>query len=1372
MESAEGRSDATLTDNPTLKAKWTSLFLFTSRKHVVSLLLGLLFTVGAGVLVPMLALVLGKIFDAFSKFGAGSLTSEELMHAISVRCLYLMGLGMCIWLLQTGHFAFWVAFGELQAKHAREKSFVQLIKKDISWFEMKQDGVSSFLPRLQTQIRDLQLATSQPLGCVLQRLVTFVTALTLALCTSWKLTLVSLASIPVCAAVVSIISKKTSPSVQAYETELTRASKLAINCFSSIDAVKCFNGQRFEAEQYSAGILSASRWYKNEALGQALQISCIRLMIFVMFVQGFWYGSSLVGAGDLTPADVLTAFWACLQSTQAIEEILPHIIVLEKGRASASALQQIVARVNRPKPAIDTSESLSPRICEGDIRIKNVTFAYPSRPDCYVLKNSSFFFPAGDITFVVGQSGSGKSTLANLLMRFYLPAAGDILIDGTPIQKLSIDWVRNNITLVQQQSFLFNETIFNNIAFGSKDYQNITEDQIVTSLRFASLDETVRTLPDGLDTVVGVGGSAFSGGQRQRVAIARSRLRDTPILILDESTSALDFTSRSTVMEAIRTWRKSKTTIIITHDITQIKNQDFMYVLQGGEVVRKGYRHALEQEATNTSGSALSVVFGLENERSHRQEEKSDNIPRQNTQETGSGVTFGTSSKPLHPPLSTERSRTFQSLTLSPISPGFRNTLSFQPMVHTEDVFRPLSFHSDSSEQIRQYKHPMPSVAGIELRDFSRECDAKFELDLMLSSSRSSGLGFTDNVLRDGELTDRPGDEEGPHRGKPPYSSIVGILLTVIPRLTVRYKILLLVGFVAAFVHAAATPAFGFLFAQLLGAFFLPGNRSRMALQWSVAIIGVSVANAAASFAMHFLLECCGQAWVNSLRNEAVRRILSQPKEWFEREENKTSNLTMCLDRNAEEMKNLVGRFAGFLFVAAVIMIMCFVWGIDVCWKLTLVGLACAPVVYSITRTFEHVSGIWEKRCNDATEVVGDIFSETFLDIKTVRALTLEAHFHRKLDVVNMKTLRQGFKRACFSGFFFGLSSSSIIFVYTLVFYFGAVLASSLEYSIRDILTVFSILLFSLGNVNAALEFVPQISSSRDTASRLLRLATLPEGSSHEDEGKLKISNPTPLEFANVNFNYPSRPKKQVLRNLNLAIPGNTCTAIVGPSGSGKSTIASLLTALYPANKMTIRSSLDYASNTISLGGYDIRKIHTPTLRSLVSIVPQQATLFPSSIKANISYGLDPASPLNTIEAIRCAAQAAGIDEFSSSLPEGYDTIIGDGGLSMSGGQAQRLVIARALVRQPRILILDEATSNLDAHSAEQIRRTVKSLMIPGAQRLAVIIITHAVEMMEIADKIVVVDGGRVVEEGSYMDLITKPGGRLRKLVTPEGSVD
>lgn len=228
-----------------------------------------------------------------------------------------------------------------------------------------------------------------------------------------------------------------------------------------------------------------------------------------------------------------------------------------------------------------------------------------------------------------------------------------------------------------------------------------------------------------------------------------------------------------------------------------------------------------------------------------------------------------------------------------------------------------------------------------------------------------------------------------------------------------------------------------------------------------------------------------------------------------------------------------------------------------------------------------------------------------------------------------------------------------------------------------------------------------------------------------------------------------------------MTIPQGSCTAVVGRSGSGKSTIASLLLSLYEA---PISKTGD---STVTLGGIDIRHLHTPTLRSKISIVSQQPTIFPGTIHANIAYGLDEASPLARPHSVSAAAQAAGIDDFISSLPRGYYTVVGDGGVGLSGGQAQRIVIARALVRQPQILIMDEATSALDPGSAELIRQTVQDL-VASRRDLTVIIITHAKEMMEIADRVVVLEQGAVVEQGRFRDLAERAGGKLRVLLEGE----
>ena len=217
------------------------------------------------------------------------------------------------------------------------------------------------------------MATSQPLGFTLQYTVIMFTSLGLAFYTSWNLTLVTLATVPISALVLSFIASKMQPSIEAQWVELNKASKLANNAISSIDVVKYFSGQALEKSRYHSAIKKAAKWYLRQARSNALQVGFVRIITLAMFVQGFWYGSSLVNSGKQSAGDVLTTFWACLIATQSIEQILPQMMVLEKGRAAGVSLQAALERVDKGKRVNEMTGRLMPKFCEGDIEIRNVS---------------------------------------------------------------------------------------------------------------------------------------------------------------------------------------------------------------------------------------------------------------------------------------------------------------------------------------------------------------------------------------------------------------------------------------------------------------------------------------------------------------------------------------------------------------------------------------------------------------------------------------------------------------------------------------------------------------------------------------------------------------------------------------------------------------------------------------------------------------------------------------------------------------------------------------------------------------------------------------------------------------------------------------
>lgn len=642
----------------------------------------------------------------------------------------------------------------------------------------------------------------------------------------------------------------------------------------------------------------------------------------------------------------------------------------------------------------------------------------------------NFFFPAGEMVFVVGSSGSGKSTLGNLIMQYYKQWSGSISIDGNPIQTLDLGWLRRNVTLVQQQSELFNETIFRNVAFGCTDPDQVSIFEVSEACQAALLQSTISDLPDGLETVVGTGGVSMSGGQKQRIAIARARLRNSPIMILDEPTSALDYVSRSLMMDALREWRRGKTTIIVTHEISQIHEYDYVYVMDKGKVAQEGYKKSLDKDH---AGLFFALLRGGPNSTlpsEHVGSQANNSSQQRTTRSTSEG---GVLREEGSPSASVDSLDIQFPQNVQYIPTMFRGSVTDlryrRPSANFMSPVTPLS--ASLSPRVRLPK-------GMEAVELAGRTTLANRQERHGDRPRTVYSGFlsSDRIL---QQTHQGEGDDTRHRfvnlknrkkaGKKRIAALKDILATVWPNLDGRARCILVLGFISALLHAAATPVFSFFFAKLLATFFLQTDRSKEALKWSLAVLGVAVGDAVASYLMHFLLETCGQAWTDRIRIEAFKRILAQPRSWFDEGKNSVSRLSECLDRNAEEMRNLVGRFAGFVVVATAMTLLAVVWSFAISWRLTIVGIASAPVMYAITTGFEFVSGKWEGKSNDAAEGAGAILMETFSNVRLVRALTLETFFWKKYAKTTRETLKVGLKRSAYSGLFYGLSDSGILFI-------------------------------------------------------------------------------------------------------------------------------------------------------------------------------------------------------------------------------------------------------------------------------------------------------------------------------------------------------
>ena len=1280
--------------------------------------------------------------------------------------------------------AMWLAYGELQAKSARDRLFHGLLEKEIEWYDLRMNGIGALLPRLQTQIRELQLATSQPLGFSVRLVSEAVLSLAQALFRSWDLTLVSLASGPVILVAVAWCSRGMQRNYEKQQEKLTEAQKHSNSALSAIETVKCFNGQATELQKYTACVAEGARYYYRVASANALQMALIVLLSVSMFVQGFYYGGVLIREGKKNSADVMTTFFSAVGAFQAITAIIPQLLVLEKGRIAGSTLRAVMSHMQQESDSQTLRGNLEPPTCDGNIEVNNLSFAYPSRPEQFALNNITLFIPGGDLTFLIGKSGSGKSTLGQLLMRFYTSYEGHIALDGKALETLESHWLRTNVTLVEQTSLLFNDTLFQNIAFGKPRDEKATRHEVGEASQFALLQLMINDLPNGLETMVGYKGSSLSGGQRQRMALARAWLRDTPILILDECTSALDHISRTLMMEAIRRWRQGRTTIVITHDISQILPDDYAYVLEGGSLVQEGYRRHMEKLKDTPFQKFLSPEQRVETTPSgvpkddpfecppsyylHEDAPRDDRTvisrdPLETQLEASEnkratilpGILQDGSPLPAWRiranllPIPTFAAPWVQS-AMFPASkyPGKTTT---SPLLSAEEDY-PLSAPKEEFRNSRRTSKLMERML-----DKTGQLAAQSRIQSIAAGRRRAKRIDLESISNDATSTSDRGKSIDKRLGEEiddfKQRSLMEIMTTLWPNINRSSKMVLILGFYGATVHALSSPVFSYVLAKLLQTYANPNGAKHKSLLYSMIILALAVLDATHTYIDRFCLEYVSQRWVDEIRAEAMKRILYQPREFFDKEENSVSRITTSLDRNAEEMRNLLGRFLGVIWIAALMSVITVIWATVAQWKMTLISLSAAPYFYAVTKAYSAVSEKWENIANTAADDATAIFTEVFTNIKTVRALTLERHFVNKYIKATNHAMNVGFRRSFFTGFFYGLSDSAGNFCIAMVFYVGARLVSS-GTAVEHIVQVFTMLIFTITNLSSILDYIPQIGSSKDTASRLLRLAELPQNS-HERRGDTKITKAGDIIFDDLHFSYPSRPEQTILNKLNLRLIPGSCTAIVGGSGSGKSTIANLLLKLYCTSYS--KEHVERVGD-LTLSGRDIKRISTSSLRALVTPVSQTPTLFPATVAENIAYGLPPDSLRSSLAAVKAGATQAGVHDFISSLPQGYNTLIGDGGTGVSGGQAQRIAIARALIRKPDVLILDEATSALDVESANLVRQTIKDVVEDRSRGMTVIIITHSRDMMEMVENIVVLDHGRVVEEGAFEELLATTG--------------
>ncbi|XP_040951407.1 ABC transporter B family member 13 isoform X1 [Gossypium hirsutum] len=561
-------------------------------------LLGSVGAILAGMEAPLFAFGITHVLTAF--YSPDDIHIKEEVKRVALIFVGLAILTIPIYMLQ--HY-FYTLMGENLTARVRLSMFSAILSNEVGWFDLDENNTGSLTAALAADATLVRSALADRLSTIVQNVALTVTAFVIAFALSWRIASVIIASFPLLIGA-SITEQLFLKGFGGnYSHTYSRATAVAREAIVNIRIVAAFGVEDRISIKFASELNQPKKQacLRGHISGFGYGVS--QLFAFCSYALGLWYASVLIKQNKSNFGDVMKSFMVLIITALAVAETLALTPDLVKGSQALGSVFGILHR----KTSIEPNDSTSNVVTEikGDIEFRNVSFKYPMRPDVTIFDKLNLKTSAGKSLAVVGQSGSGKSTVIALIMRFYDPVSGAVVIDGYNIKTLNLRSLRLRMSLVQQEPALFSTTIYENIKYGKEDASEI---EIMKAARAAHAHRFISRMPEGYQTHVGNRGVQLSGGQKQRVAIARAILRNPSILLLDEATSALDSESEKLVQEALDNLMEGRTTIIVAHRLSTIRNSDSIAVLEQGKVLEIGSHEQL----TKKPGSVYKQLVSLQ----------------------------------------------------------------------------------------------------------------------------------------------------------------------------------------------------------------------------------------------------------------------------------------------------------------------------------------------------------------------------------------------------------------------------------------------------------------------------------------------------------------------------------------------------------------------------------------------------------------------------------------------------------------------------------------------------------------------------------------------------------------------------------------
>ncbi|XP_053600258.1 ATP-dependent translocase ABCB1-like isoform X2 [Plodia interpunctella] len=535
----------------------------------------------AGCSMPFNTILFAYLFESMVTYGMSLLqekpANDQFLEDLKFFAVWNLVIGIFIVVLTYVATVLMNISAYNQVYKIRKAYLKAALNQDFGYFDTHKTG--DFATKMTSDIVKLEEGIGEKLATFLYFQSAFISSIIMSLVKGWKLALLCLISFPVTLFLVGISGWIASRLSKKETVASGKAGSVAEEVIASIRTVYAFSGQKKEIERYQQFLEQARSFFTGIAMGTLF------FCIFSAYALSFWFGYKLMidEPENYDVSTMIAVFFGVMMGSAnfGISSTLMEVFGVAKG--AGAQIFNLIDNVPTINPLLN--KGIVPKSIAGNIELKDVVFRYPSRPDIKVLKGVSLSIKRGQSVALVGHSGCGKSTIIQLLSRYYDALEGTVYVDDMDVRQLSVRWLREQIGLVGQEPVLFNTTVRENIRYGR---EGATDADIEACARQANAHQFIMKLPKGYDTLVGERGASLSGGQKQRIAIARALVRNPSILLLDEATSALDTSSEAKVQKALDKAQEGRTTVVVAHRLSTIRNVDMIYVFKAGEVIEYG----------------------------------------------------------------------------------------------------------------------------------------------------------------------------------------------------------------------------------------------------------------------------------------------------------------------------------------------------------------------------------------------------------------------------------------------------------------------------------------------------------------------------------------------------------------------------------------------------------------------------------------------------------------------------------------------------------------------------------------------------------------------------------------------------------------